>query len=140
MVCVASPRHPLAARTLVGVRELGEQRFILHHLCSATADAILRLFERHATPCRVVAELWSFENVKNFVQEEIGLAFVPGLTVRQELRDGTLVRIPVRELAMPRRTLMIYREQGYVSDSARELIKIVRAFHWDRGFAEPAQR
>ena len=29
---------------------------------------------------------------------------------------------------MPRRTLMIYREQGYVSDTARELIKIVRAF------------
>ena len=38
---------------------------------------------------------------------------------------------------MPRRTLMIYREQGYVSDTARELIKIVRAFNWDQGFGEP---
>lgn len=129
MVCVASPRHPLAARTLVGVHELGEERFILHHLCSTTADAVLRLFERHSTPCRVVAELWSFENVKNFVHEDIGLAFVPGLTVRQELRDGTLVRVPIRELAMPRRTLMVYRDQGYVSESARELIKIVRSLN-----------
>ena len=25
---------------------------------------------------------------------------------------------------------MVYREQGYVSDSARELIKIVRGFNW----------
>ena len=48
------------------------------------------------------------------------MAFVPGITVRQELRDGTLVRIPLRELAVPRRTLMICREQGYVSDTAKE--------------------
>ncbi|MGH9373888.1 MAG: LysR substrate-binding domain-containing protein, partial [Vicinamibacterales bacterium] len=80
---------------------------------------------------------WSFENIKGFVQEEVGMAIVPGITVRQELKAGTLVRIPLRELAMPRRTLMIYREQGYVSDSARELIKIVRAFHWERGLPGP---
>jgi hypothetical protein len=85
-----------------------------------------------------VADLWSFENIKSFVQEEVGMAFVPGITVRQELRDGTLVRIPLRELAVPRRTLMIYREQGYVSDTARELIKIVRAFNWDQGFSDTA--
>jgi hypothetical protein len=26
---------------------------------------------------------------------------------------------------------MIYREHGYLSESARELIKIVRSFNWD---------
>ena len=31
---------------------------------------------------------------------------------------------------MPRRTLMVYRDQGYVSDSASELIKLVRNFNW----------
>jgi DNA-binding transcriptional LysR family regulator len=129
MVCVASPRHPLVGRTLVSVRELGAERFVMHHMCGATADAILRLFEQHATPCRIVAELWSFENVKNFVREEIGVAIVPALTVRQDLRDGTLALVRVRELAMPRRTLMIYREQGYVSESARELIKVVHTLN-----------
>ena len=140
MMCIASPQHPLASQTQVTVRDLGSEQFVLHHLCSATADMILRLFEQHGARCRVVAELWSFENIKNFVQEQVGLAIVPGVTVRQELRDGTLVRIPLRELAIPRRTLMIYREQGYVSDSARELIKIVRAFNWDRWLTSPPAR
>ena len=49
------------------------------------------------------------------MQADVGIAIVPRITVAQELRDGTLVSIPVRELSMPRRTLMIYREQGYVS-------------------------
>jgi DNA-binding transcriptional LysR family regulator len=136
MVCIASPGHPLAARSGVRVRDLGSEQFVFHHLCATTAETILRLFEQNATRCRIVAELWSFENIKSFVQEEVGLAFVPGITVRQELRDGTLVRIPLRELAVSRRTLMIYREQGYVSDTARELIKIVRAFNWDQDFGD----
>jgi DNA-binding transcriptional LysR family regulator len=138
MVCIVSPRHPLAAKTDVRIRDLGAEQFVLHHLCSTTAETILRLFDQNSTRCRIVAELWSFENIKSFVQEEVGMAIVPGITVRQELRDGTLVRLPLRELAVPRRTLMIYREQGYVSDTARELIKIVRAFNWDQGFNDKA--
>lgn len=137
MLCVASPRHPLANGAEVRIRDLAAEQFVLHHLCSTTADAITRLFEQHGTRCRIVAELWSFENIKSFVQEEVGLAIVPGVTVRRELRDGTLARIPLRELAIPRRTLMIYRDPGYVSDSARELIKIVRAFNWAQWFSAP---
>ncbi len=132
MLCIAAPDHPLASRSAVSIRDLGSEQFVVHHLCNSTSDVIQRLFEHHGTRCRIVAELWSFENIKGFVQEDVGLAIVPGVTVRQELRDGTLARIPVRELSIPRRTLMIYREQGYVSDCARELIKIVRAFNWDR--------
>ena len=89
------------------------------------------MFEQHSTPCHIAAELWSFENIKSFVQAEVGVAIVPRITVAQELRDRALVQIPVQELNMPRRTLMIYREQGYLSQAARELIKIVRNFNWD---------
>ena len=80
-----------------------------------------------------------FENVKNFVQEGVGIAIVPGVTVKQELRDGTLVRVPLRELAMPRRTLMIYREDGYLSKPAAELIKLVRTFNWEAADAAQAR-
>ena len=87
MVCIASPKHPLAGRDVVTVKDVSSEQFVLHHLCSATADKILRLFEQHSARCRVVAELWSFENIKGFVQEEVGLAIVPGITVRQELAN-----------------------------------------------------
>lgn len=131
MMLIASPDHALVKRTDVSVTQLADEPFILHHGCAATAEMILRLFEQHSTRCRIVAELWSFENVKNFVQEGVGIAIVPGITVKQELRDGTLVRVPLRELAMPRRTLMIYREDGYLSKPAAELITLVRSFNWE---------
>lgn len=139
MMLVSSPRHPLAGRAGVRVRDLASEQLVLHHLCTATADRILRLFEQHATPCHVVAELWSFENVKNFVQEDVGIAIVPGVTVQREIEDGTLVRIGLQELAMPRRTLMVYREDGYLSHAAGELIKVVRNFHWGPSLTGPAR-
>jgi DNA-binding transcriptional LysR family regulator len=74
--------------------------------------------------------VWSFENIKSFVAAEVGLAIVPKITVQHDLVDGSLVRIPIPELNIPRRTLMIYREHGYLAEPARELIKIVRSFNW----------
>ena len=129
MVMVAAPGHPLSLRSEVHIRDLGNEPFVLHHLCSTTEQKILRLFEQHNTRCRIVAELWSFENIKGFVEAQIGLAIVPKITVDRELRDGTLVRIRLPELNMPRRTLMIYRD--HLSDAARELIKMVRSFNWE---------
>lgn len=139
MMLVGSPRHPLAQRANVAVRDLGSEQFVLHHQCSATTDRIFQLFEQNGTRCRVVAELWSFENVKSFVREDVGLAIVPGVTVRQELADGALVRIPVGELRMPRRTLMVCRDQGYLSDSASAFIKLMRGFHLDPPTSRPAE-
>jgi len=131
MVLVAAAGHPLSRRSEVRIRDLGDERFVLHHLCSSTEQKILRLFEQHNTRCRMAAELWSFENIKSFVQADVGLAIVPKITVHRELREGTLTRIDVPELNIPRRTLMIYREQEYLSDAARELIKVVRNFNWE---------
>lgn len=132
MILIASPHHPLASRDTVSIRDLGNQPFVMHHVCTNTAQKIIRLFEQHDTRCHIVAELWSFENVKSFVQAEVGVAIVPRLTVTQELEKGQLVEIPIPELKMPRSTYMIYNS-GYVSDSARKLIEVVLRFSRNAG-------
>src|SRR5262245_14555984 len=134
MILIASPRHPLSRRPRVQVKDLGNEPFVLHHLCSTTEQKILRLFEAHNVRCNIAAELWSFENVKHFVQQDIGLAIVPGVTVAQELAAGTLVSIPMEGLDIPRRTLMVFRDRGYVSDSAQQFIDVVKRFNWDGWF------
>ncbi len=139
MTLISSPRHPLAARPNVKVTDLGSEAFVVHHLCSTTEQKILRLFEANGMRCNIAAELWSFENVKHFVQEDIGLAIVPRVTVLQELAAGTLVDIPVEGLdMMSRRTLMVFRDRGYVSDSAQQFIDLVKQFNWQSWLAKPA--
>lgn len=130
LLLIASPQHRLAARSTVSIKELDGEQFALPSLCTSTERVIMRLFAAHNTRCRVVAELWSFENIKSFVQANVGLAIVPRITVAQELRDGSLVCVPVGELDLRQRTLMIYRDEEYLSEPARELMKLVCAFKW----------
>lgn len=130
MILIGSPRHRLAGKKTVRVRDLGSERFILHHQCATTEQKILMLFQEHSTPCNIVAELWSFENIKDFVRQDVGLAFVPRATVLEDLRARTLVEVPVRELDIPRPSLMIYRDGRCLSDAARELIETVKRFKW----------
>lgn len=131
MVLIGSPTHPLSSRPKVRLRDLASEHFVLHHQCAATTQRILQLFAECGSQCRVAAELWSFENVKQFVREEVGFAIVPRICVRQELADGTLIALPVPDLNMPRATRMIYRDSRYLSDAARALIDIVRNFDWE---------
>jgi DNA-binding transcriptional LysR family regulator len=135
MVLIACPNHPLASRPRVCIRDLDGVPFVVHHLCSSTEDIICRLFEKYDSKLNVVAELWSFENIKTFVHEDVGLAIVPRITVMQELRDGVIVEIPVDELKIPRRTVMIFRP-NYLSDSAMELIKLVKRLSSSRSGRE----
>lgn len=131
MILIGSPRHPLAARSQVSVEDLSGEHFVLHHQCAGTTQKVLDLFEQHGSRCNVAAELWSFENVKQFVREEVGFAIVPKICVRQELADGTLVRLPLAELDMPRPTRMIFRDVRYLSDAARAFIEIVSRYDWN---------
>lgn len=139
MILIGSPRHPLATRGPVRVRDLGSESFMLHHLCASTEQKILRLFDAHTTQCNIAAELWSFESIKHFVQQDVGLAFVPRITVLQELADGTLVSIPLQELDMPRKMFMVYRKSGYVSDSAQAFIDVISQFKWNNWLPHPVE-
>ena len=126
MALIASPKHPLVGRNSVAVRDLDGVPFVVHHLCSSTEEFVLRLFRQNGIRCHVVAELWSFENIKNFVLENVGLAIVPRITVMEELRTGSLVEIGLPELNFHRGTVMCFR-RDCISEAARRLIEIMRS-------------
>jgi DNA-binding transcriptional LysR family regulator len=97
MALIASQKHPLVERTSVAVKDLDGVPFVVHHLCSSTEESVLRLFRQNGICCHVVVELWSFENIKSFVLENMGLAIVPRITVMEELRTRSLVEIGLPE-------------------------------------------
>lgn len=108
------------------MRDLDGVPFVVHHLCSSTEEVVHRLFRQNGIRCHVVAELWSFENVKSFVSENVGVAIVPRITVMDELRAGSLIEIGLPELSFHRGTVMIFRSDCN-SEAAGRLIEIMRS-------------
>jgi DNA-binding transcriptional LysR family regulator len=136
LVLIASPCHPLAAQPHAVVEDLGHERFVVHHQCRSSVEKILKIFELKHTSFKVAAELWSFENVKEFVKQGIGLAFVPRVTALQELRTHRLFEVPLDSVRIPRKTFVIFRDQRYMSDAARGLLDILKAFDWRQWHAQ----
>jgi hypothetical protein len=64
---------------------------------------------------------------------------VPRITVLQEIADGTLVSIPVQELDMKRKTFMVFRKSGYVSDAAQQFIDVISQFRWNESLVQPLE-
>jgi DNA-binding transcriptional LysR family regulator len=126
MSLITSPKHRLVGSTRVAVKDLDGVPFVVHHLCSSTEEVVLRLFRQNGIRCHVVAELWSFENVKSFVSENVGVAIVPRITVMEELRTGSLIEIDLPELSFHRGTVMIFRGDCN-SEAAGHLIEIMRS-------------
>ncbi|MGH9319994.1 MAG: LysR family transcriptional regulator [Vicinamibacteria bacterium] len=131
-ILISSPNHPLVGRRSVKIRDLGQERFILHHLCQPTLDTIEAMFAQAGTPLNIAAELWGFESIKAFVRQGIGLAIVPRIVAVQELENGTLARIRVEELNITRQTFMVYRDPRYMTKSGRELLRTIAQYDWTK--------
>ena len=127
VIVIASPRNKLARAKDISIVDLDCFPIVLHRQSKTTQRMMLRVFEKYQIRCNVVAELGNFENIKQFVQADVGIALVPRITVESDLERQTLVELPLRELNQKRSTLMIFRA-NYLPDAAKELIRIMREF------------
>jgi DNA-binding transcriptional LysR family regulator len=130
---VVDPKHPLALRQQVSIRELGKENFIAHTVASPLRQRVIETFARHQTPLNMGVELPSLEAIKRFVARGNGVALVPGLTVQPELARGELVQVAVPELRIARRLWLAYRERATLSHAGAAFLDTVRAVAADRG-------
>jgi DNA-binding transcriptional LysR family regulator len=127
LVFVVPPKHPLASAPRVSIRQLGAESFVAHIVSSPYREKVLQLFESHKTPLHMDLELPTLQAIKQFVAMGNGVAFLPEISVENEIARGELVRIPVRELQLKRKLRLIYRKDANLSHAARAFLKVAEA-------------
>lgn len=126
LVLISSPKHPLAGREFVNVKDLGNESFIAHNVKSQSRVKVIEAFAKHHTPLNITLELATIETIKRFVQLKIGLAFVPRMCVREELERGTLAAIPVRGLIYTRTLWAAHRRHASHSPAVAAFLNAMR--------------
>jgi DNA-binding transcriptional LysR family regulator len=127
LVFVVPPKHPLASAAQVSIRQLGAESFVAHIVSSPYREKVIQLFKTHKTPLHMDVELPTLQAIKQFVAMGNGVAFVPEISVENEIASGDLVRIRVRELQLKRRLRLIYRKDANLSHAARAFLKVAEA-------------
>lgn len=124
---VVSPHHRLASHEVVSIQDLGSETFIAHNVLSPYREFVLREFRRHRVPLHMDIEMPTVETIRKLVQSDQGVAFVPRMCVEQELEQGTLRAVTVRELHIERKIRLVRPARRQLSHAAQAFLEIVQA-------------
>ncbi|HEX3738769.1 MAG TPA: LysR family transcriptional regulator [Terriglobales bacterium] len=127
LIFVVPPQHPLARESQVSIRQLGAESFVAHIVSSPYREKVIQAFEKHKTPLHMGVELPTLQAIKRFVAMGNGVAFLPEISVEDEIARGELVRIPVQELRVHRKLRLIYRKSAALSHAGRAFLKITES-------------
>jgi DNA-binding transcriptional LysR family regulator len=137
---VVPPTHPLASESQISIRQLGAESFVAHTVSSPYREKVIQAFQRYKTPLHMDIELPTLQAIKRFVAMGNGVAFLPEISVEDEIARGELVRIPVRELRLHRKLRLVYRKSASLSHAARAFLKVAEAVSLERGGSYRFQR
>jgi DNA-binding transcriptional LysR family regulator len=126
LVLIMSPKHPMAGKASLRIKDLGSESFVAHNVKSGSRLKVIEAFARQHTPLNIALELATIETIKRFVQKQVGLAFVPRMCVREELERGVLVSVPVRGLTHNRILWAAHRRGANFSPAAAAFLKVLK--------------
>ena len=126
LTLIVSPQHPLANRKSVSVKELGVETFVAHNAPSPYRQKVIETFDKHQTKLHIAIELPSLEAIKRLVEKGVGVALVPKLTAQNEISNGQLHAVSVREMKLERKLNIIYRRNSVLSHAAKSFLKLAK--------------
>lgn len=123
---IVAPGHPLAGKSSVSVKELGNEIFIAHNAVSPYRRKVIETFERNKTTLNIAVELPSLEAIKKLVETGAGVALVPKLAAAGEIESGQLFGLSVAELKLERKLNIVYRKNSVLSHAAEAFLAVAK--------------
>ncbi len=124
---VVSPEHRFAGRAEVSINELGMETFIAHNVLSPYRALVMKEFQRHKVPLNMDVEMPTVETIRKMVQRNEGVAFLPHMCVEQDVDQGTLCEIRVKELNVDRQIRLVYPAKRSLSHAAKAFLELFKA-------------
>lgn len=118
---VAGPRHPLAGRQKLNLRELSGHPAILPEASTVTTRLIQALFKWQELPLTVAMEANHLDTVKMLVSIGMGWGVLPARLV-----DASVKVLPVRHSPIRRPLGVIYHEQRTLSAAAQRFLVLLQ--------------
>jgi DNA-binding transcriptional LysR family regulator len=97
ILLVVSPHHSLAKKKKVSFEELAKEPVILTDAKSAVKFSVWKEFEKRGLQPAAIIEAGNIEFIKQWVEKGKGYSFLASVCVREEIKRGALLAIPLEE-------------------------------------------
>lgn len=122
---VVSPAHRFAGRKSLTIGDLGEETFIAHNVVSPYRARVIEAFRRHQVQLQMAIEMPTIETIRRLVQRNLGVAFLPRMCVEQQIRNGALIEIEVRELSVERTIRLVYAARRSLAQASLAFLELL---------------
>jgi DNA-binding transcriptional LysR family regulator len=130
LVAVVSPKHPLADREAVLMKDLLEYPYICREEGSGTREVISEYMNElgiNSNQVHLSMELGSPEAIKGAVEAGMGVSIMSFATVQKELKLGTLVALTL-DPALERPFSFVHQKQKFRHRAMDELLDFARNY------------
>ncbi len=126
LVLICHPKHPLAKRKSVKLKEINGQKLVCFEPDSPTGAAIDRILKSRGVQVTKAMEFDNVETIKRAVEIDAGVAIVPLSTVTQEIEKHTLAAVKFDEKGLERPWGVIYRKNKVLSPAMKAFLELLR--------------
>ncbi|MFO0964087.1 MAG: LysR family transcriptional regulator [Gemmataceae bacterium] len=124
-VVVCPPRHPFAGRLAAPLEQLAGQKFVHFERDLVIRKKIDRFLKERGVGVEVSCEFDNIENIKQAVAVGAGIALLPEPTVRREVKNRSLLALPLYGERFVRPLGIIHRRRQKLSAAVRRFIEIL---------------
>ena len=122
LVLAVPARHPLAKRRSIALPGLKDEPFLLMDEATRTGRVLREYFRAHAFDPQTVLDSGSFEVIKRYIAEGVGLSFLPDTVVRDRPEGIRTLRVP----GLPTIPIgAIWRTGAYRSKAAQAFLELI---------------
>ncbi|MDR2981091.1 MAG: LysR family transcriptional regulator [Puniceicoccales bacterium] len=125
LVVICSPNHPLASKHEIDPSELAGHKFIGFDQDIPTRKATDQIFRDLKIDLEPVMEFDNVETLKRAVEIDAGMAFVPEATIRQEVEQGTLIKLRLKGRRISRPLAIVHRKGRVLTPAMKKFIQMM---------------
>lgn len=127
-ICVCSPMHPLAGRT-VDFKELNNYRLIFRENDTNSHRNLMQILHAHNQDInnfQSYVEMGTINTVKKMVMENIGISFIYHFVVQEDLDNGALSEIHIRNFSSHSMFNFVWMKNSFFTPANLQFLDISR--------------
>lgn len=125
-ICVCSPEHPLAGKT-VDFRELNNYRLVFRENDTNSHRNLMKILHAHNQDInnfQSYVEAGTINTVQKMVMENIGISFIYSFVVRENLDNGSLSQIHIRNFSSHAMINFVWMKDSFFTQANRQFLDI----------------
>ena len=124
---VISAKHSLSKQKFLSAQDIAGLPLLIREVGSGTRELIMNTLSLNNIEPSNVMEFSNTEAIRQAVLHEGGIAWLPQISITQDLENKDLIVLPIKELIIHRPLNIIHRSKSYIIPATEMLLELLSA-------------